>query len=475
MTPVEPQVMSAPSLLLIPVALGVFGALFAWFLRLERSDRSLTVVLVVFGVLVLDSVLFWNQDDAPAGIFHPTIAGVNFRLEDVIVPIALGARLIVRGVPQRIGFAALVWISFLVWLASAFVQGMLSGNSFTLITFEGKALIYLGAMVLTAGVPAEKYVEAVRRVAPYLSVLAALTIAAGASNVAITGTVVPGITLQEFGKLGADTATILAGIAIVLVAVAACSRRRRFAMLMAAAPLMATTLIAEQRAALLGLAVSLLVVGVLLPFGSRHVRATPTELWLMLLLVAACFVLPPGTKAALGSAKPTLPFAAQLQTAFASRGKQLSAEDRVNQYHKATKLIAERPVFGWGLGKTYTYYEPGFYQFYETNLTHNIVLDLLLRTGVIGVCLFLLAIVITLISGANVWLRHPEAEVAALALGATANVAGMLSKGLVESIFEKYRLALFLGLMIGIIASSARSLRATTQEPDRAQLQPARA
>ena len=91
--------------------------------------------------------------------------------------------------------------------------------------------------------------------------------------------------------------------------------------------------------------------------------------------------------------------------------------------------------------------------------SHNIVLDIGTRSGLIGVALLLVAVIASLADGLRVWRRHRNPQIAALALGMVVVVAGVLGKGMVESTFEKYRLNVALGLALGIIAAAATSLR----------------
>ena len=49
--------------------------------------------------------------------------------------------------------------------------------------------------------------------------------------------------------------------------------------------------------------------------------------------------------------------------------------------HGAVNLIEQRPVLGWGLGKEFQYFDPGFNAFFQIHVTHNIGIDLLLGTG----------------------------------------------------------------------------------------------
>ena len=49
------------------------------------------------------------------------------------------------------------------------------------------------------------------------------------------------------------------------------------------------------------------------------------------------------------------------------------------------------PFCGWGLGQTISFFDVGPRQFVTSYLTHNILTDLLLRTGLVGLLLFLAA------------------------------------------------------------------------------------
>jgi hypothetical protein len=74
------------------------------------------------------------------------------------------------------------------------------------------------------------------------------------------------------------------------------------------------------------------------------------------------------------------------------------------------------------------------------------------------VLLFLTGLAGIFSGGWSAWRRHPDLVVAALGLAAVAAVAGILGKGMVESIFEKYRLATLLGLFLGAARSAATSV-----------------
>jgi O-antigen ligase len=123
----------------------------------------------------------------------------------------------------------------------------------------------------------------------------------------------------------------------------------------------------------------------------------------------------------------------------------------------AYDLAKKEPILGYGLGETYTYFEPGPNLYVQTDLTENIGLDLWLRTGLIGLGLFVVALVVSLVNGLSAWRLHPDRMVAVLALGLVAAVVGLIAKGQVESIFENYRLATLLGLTLGMLRSAVTS------------------
>jgi O-antigen ligase len=132
----------------------------------------------------------------------------------------------------------------------------------------------------------------------------------------------------------------------------------------------------------------------------------------------------------------------------------LTTKDRLNQWAAAGPLIAQRPVYGHGLGYEYVFWDEGYFFFKKTDLTHNIFGDLLLRSGAVGLALFLLAFAMTSMAVARTWWSQQSDRTAAFALGVGAAVAGLVGKAMAESLFEKYRLAAALGLGIGVMLSA---------------------
>lgn len=454
-------------------------SLFWWFVRLERAGQSATTVLLVLWILVLDAALYADPNEIPVGLFHPGVgadpdptdeiieSAVSFRLVDLIIPVALGARLYAKGIPARMRMSTVWLFVFFAWLVAAAFIGVINANSPDLIAFELKALVYLGVFGLVASVPIRTLVEG-RGFAWLLNgsaLIATVLIVADGMNVH-TGFDLPLLPLPQLGTLGADAAGIFVALGMIALALALIRERDRLRLFAAAGLLLLTPVVASQRAAIITLLVGLTVLGLGALATRRRLRGTPTEFAVVGMLALTLAILPPVASLALGSHDARLPFEAEVTETFTSRAKEQSAQSRVNQWRKATELIEERPVTGWGLGKTYTHYDAGHFKFFETNYTHNIGGDLLMRTGAIGLTLFLIVILLAVRDGLGAWRRNGDAVAAALGLASVAIISGLLARGMVESLFEKYRLATMLGIVLGIVGSVAVSpARARSAEP----------
>jgi hypothetical protein len=82
-----------------------------------------------------------------------------------------------------------------------------------------------------------------------------------------------------------------------------------------------------------------------------------------------------------------------------------------------------------------------------------------MRTGAVGLILFAIPVAIGLVLALRGWRGLADPRLAAVALGAGAAIGGLLAKGLVESIFEKYRLSIFLAVLFGVVVAMDRQLR----------------
>lgn len=439
-------------------ALLVVIGLFAVFSRLQKRGQSAAIVGIVFAIVLLEAVIYQDQNKVPTGLFHPEYREQSFRLVDILIPVAILASLLRR--PSSPGSpVVLVWLAFLIWLATAGLVGAYEGNPLSIVAFQGKAIIYLSAFVIAASVPIEEYLDR-GRLERYLGAaagLAVLMVLTDLAGVAVSANI-PLLPLERFGILGSDAATMFSGLGVIALAVGLLDDGRRVhrpRLFATAVVLLATPAFADQRAAFiaLGLAVAIVLAGVLL--SRRRITVRPTEAVLAAGAVVALLLIST-VPAVLGSTPVKLPLQDQLSTTFGSYEEVLTTQDRVNQWTQARPLILERPIYGHGLGFQYVFWNQGFYEFTTTDLTHNIFADLLLRSGAVGLGLFLLSFVMTSSALARTWWSDRADRAAAFALGIGAAVAGLVGKGMAESIFEKYRLAIVLGLGIGVMICAGR-------------------
>ena len=104
-----------------------------------------------------------------------------------------------------------------------------------------------------------------------------------------------------------------------------------------------------------------------------------------------------------------------------------SAQDRLDLASAAEKLIPQHLIIGWGLGIEFQYYETGTRTVDTIAYAHNIVLDIWLRFGLIGLVLFALALGDSIKGGLRVWRRHTDRVTASLALATVGVVVGLFA------------------------------------------------
>jgi hypothetical protein len=441
------------------------GMLLYLFLRWERSGREHWVVFLLLGMLVIESSLYDDETTIPQGIFHPGTGSLEFRLPEVIITVALLARLLIKGKPQRIGLPALLWLAVAGWWALEAVEGVLRHNSMVKLPYEAKAIIYvMAAYALAAGVPIRRYLEGrgFERLLRWsaLSAVVLLILEESKKTFALN---IPLLRLTNFGSLGSDAATIFVSVGVIGFLLELGKEHRNRLNLLCAVPLALSTFFAYQRAVLLTLGAVVTVV-VLVAMGStarQRLRIRSGEVAVAALaivgVVIGVAVIPAITsqKSVTGPLAHT--FNNTIEATLNSEGKQQSAQDRLNKWDVAIGDAKQHWILGQGLGFEYSYFQTGPNIFIVTDLTENIGLDLWLRTGLIGLGLFLLALITSLVNGFGTWRLHPDPEVAVLALALFAVVIGMIAKGQVESIFENYRLATVLGLSLGMLRSAVTS------------------
>jgi O-antigen ligase len=448
------------------VALGLVAGVVALFVRWERQGKQQRLPLGLLGVLVVEATLYANQNSLPRGIFHPGSGSTQLRLPEIYITLALIARLIARGKPKRIGLDAGLWLAFAAWIAVSAAVGWQNGNSTSQILYEAKVIVYVvGGYALAAGVPVRRYIDS-----GGLYKLGALCVACASVLDLMTigkitvNTNIPLLPLQSFGGIGNETAAIYIAVGAMCFLVRLASGSVRVRHVLALVPLIAAVVLASERAVLFNM---LTVIGVVLLgifFGIRRdvirrFQVGSGQVILSLLAVVAVATVVVVLPAALNDRSVQIPLSSRFQALFHSQGKQESAQDRLNLANAAESMIPQHPLIGWGLGVEFLYYETGVRKQQEVAYAHNILLDLWLRTGIIGVVLFFAPFGLSIAEGIRVWRRHSDPETAALALALLGILAGLLLTGFLEPLLDEYRLATLFGLSLGMLRATVTQTR----------------
>ena len=439
------------------VKIALVAAVLLGFRVLERRGRREGVLVVVLGALLLDVGLYPTYGQT-AGLLHPSGLGHSIDLTTVLGVLGLLVRSR-RTSPGRLQLTAALWTVFLLWTASSAVHGLLSGHASKFVLYEAEVLLHVGVIaVLVAGVPVARLTapSGLPALAWVFAPLSLLIAVAGVAKASLTFSL-PLLHTVELGKMGGDAATVFSSLGAVCLVIAMTRPVGARASLLPAVVLLVSPLVAGQRAAVLGLGAALVVILVafLTQGRARVLRVTSGEVLLASLLacslVALVVVATSTTSSGSGDA-----LSAQIHKTFSSTAKQQSAQSRRNQWSKAFVLVKNAPVTGNGLGTTYVYYEISQLRLVTSEVTHDIPLDVALRSGIIGVLLLLVATAGSVVDGARTFRSRASPQVRAVALGALGVFVGLVAKGTVESIFEKHRLAVLLGVSIGLLCAAVK-------------------
>jgi len=443
------------------VAAAACAGLFALFVHWERGGQEHFVVFLLLSLLVVETTLYENQSLTPRGIFHPGSGALQFRLPEVIITLGLLARLTVRGLPRFAGLPALAWAAFAAWMTVATVEGIIRHNDLVQLPYEAKAIIYVvGGYALAAGVPAHRYLagRGLERLVRWSAVGAIVLIVLTEAH-KVYAVNLPLLPLPNFGELGGDTAPMFVAIGMVGFLLEMVKDRRNVLTLLCAVPLLLSPFFAFQRASLVmvGATVTVVVIAALGAPARLRWRLTLTPVLLTALAIVGVVLVVSVIPALTARGTTSIPLRSNIVSTLESPQKVESAQDRLNAWQVAWEDIKQHPLIGEGLGFEYSYYEAGSKQFGMTDVSHNIGLDLWLRAGLIGLVIFLLALGASIVNGITTWRFHADPVVATLALALLAVVVGLVAKGMVESIFEKYREATLLGLTLGMLRAAVTS------------------
>ena len=448
----------APVLLL---ALLLTGGYLAWsrFVAWERSGHRELVVASVFAVLMADLLLYASQNDVPAGLFRVGLLGQSFRLPELVLVLALAARLAVHGGPKRVTPVGLALGAFCLWYAICGFTGLAAGHDARDVLYEAKAILYVGGGAgLLAGVELGRLVSR-RAIGTWFVVLGGLTVVMfpmtwDENYLRLT---LPGLRVRNLGEIGADGSSALVILAVVALLVEGCRRRRRALIGLATLPMFLSVFSGTQRAAMLGLAAALaaLVVLALGPTWRRRLRTSPTTVFLALVVLAAVATVVATVQVREGE---RLPVADVYEDSFEATGKQQSADARQLLWREADQLFDERPLLGHGLGVPVEVRIPLTNRVIDSGF-HNVPYDIVTRTGLFGLALFSLAVLLCVREGLLAWRRHADGRVAALAAAAVVGTASLLTKAMFEDVLDKHRLSLLLGLLLGVMVAAGQAVR----------------
>jgi len=442
----------------------VLLGLFTWFYMLEVEGDRHTIFLVLAVVFLVESIIAGGGANVPVGLLRPQFGGQDFRPPDVVIVAAMGAHLL-AGRIGRIGPLSFAWFPFVLIYAGGAAIGVLMNQPIELILFEGKALFYLaGGALIASGVDTERLMESIGRAGLVLAPVVPIAMAIRTAGLEFSVNT-PVQRLTSLGALSNDTITILTALGAVVI-VAECMRHEpSYVRLGAGAVLLLAPLSGEQRASYLSLGAVIIALIVFVSgrtWGTRS-RIQPAQLGLVAAgLVAVMLV---GFLTTDSSGVVSL-----VDDAFGGVGNEQSAEARTVLYADTIVEIRKHPIIGSGVGaRVSSTVEAGDL----TTSPHNLVLEVLLRVGVIGLAAFSIAVFVTWVISVRVWRWAPRAPTAAIGVGVVMVFAAVLAKAMVEPALSKFRLTLFLGMALGCLAVAERTvvsavdrLRVGTAGPD---------
>ena len=446
--------------MLIVLGLGaalLTSALIAWFYVLESNERRHTIFNVVALTFLFEALVTPEVAEVPVGLLRPELLGQDFRPPDLLLIAAIAARLL-AGRWGRIGPVGLAWFPFFALYLTGVVIGLLVGLPFDQVLFQGKALLYIvGGMMVASGADVDRLVQSIGRVGLLLAPLLPIGLILSWSDLTIAIDT-PIQSFPQLGMLSHDTITILVVLGGAVIVTEALRTRPRWYAAAAGAALLLMPITRDQRGSYLTVAavvVTLVLLG-LGPSWRRRSSVTGAQVAVVSLLLVAIGAVGLATGASSGV----------IEEAFGGQGKGESAEERVTLYEESLDLAQQRPIFGSGVGIEVDIKTVNTGEDLRTT-AHNLVLDIWLRIGLIGVVLLGIALVVTSWTALSVWRGSATNPTAAVAIVGLLGIVGWLAKALVEPALDKFRLSLLAGLAIGFVASAWRAGSDQSDSSDR--------
>jgi hypothetical protein len=422
--------------------------LLVWFQRLEALDKRHTIFLVLLGALVFDAVLAGRSAGVPVGVLRPRLMGQDFRLPDLVIVAGLGVRML-SPTRARYGAVGLAWATFIAIFVLGMMIGFLNDLPTGQVLFQGKFAFYaIGGIVLASGVDVRRAAESAGSLAVLLAPFVLVGVIVNVSSVQIQLRT-PVQDLPAVGVLSNDTITMLVVFGAVAGLAESVRQRPRGIALASSLVLMLSPVAGDQRASYLvlgfvGIAALLLLVG---STWRRRSRISGVQVGLGVAAVVAIV--------SIGFLVTDAPgvFVAPVESTFSGVGNVQSADARLSLADEAIAQIREHPIIGVGVGAQVTNEAPAARE-ETTAAAHNLVLDLWMRLGIVGLIAFAGAVIVTASTGFSTWRKAASNGVAAIALGSVFVVLGIVTKAMVEPALDKYRLSLSLSLAVGCVIAA---------------------
>ena len=434
---------------------GVTGlAVLAAFVWLELTGRRNVIVWLVVGEAVLEALLYPDQASIPSPLFYLPLAGRHLRPSEVLIGVGLVARALAPTARRQWTTAGAAWAAFFAWYSAAFVVGVLNGNPTITALFDIKEalLFFAGTYLLASGLTLTQLVgrRTLGRWVFWLALAVATFVPLSRGNHSLHLPLLP-LPVLAFGSDVSDCTVALGGL---LLGVEICRPRPRPWAVGTSMLLVLSSLLGTQRAAMM---VSGGVLGVFAlaslsrnwrnrtALGSRSLRRLGVA-------VAGLAIVAMAALSEIGAPNPAV---ARIHAALFSTAKAESANARLQIWREAIALIVHQPVFGNGLG-----IQVPLRQVWPLPVmyvpTHDVALDLLMRSGIVGLALFVMAVAMSLREGWRLWHYTTDPLVAGVALGASAGIAGLLALGIVESLFDQVRIVIVFGFLLGCLTVAHR-------------------
>ena len=433
------------------VAAVMVAVLTAWFWKLEVTNRRHTIFVTVAVTFLVEIVASGPWLEVPRGILRLSVAGFSARPTDVVLVAAIAAH-VLSGRTNRISPIGFAWAPFIVLYTAGVFVGLARDLPAVMVFFQGKAAFYIvGGALVASGADITRLARALPGVGLVLATLVPIGLFLRVTGLRISIDT-PLQRFPELGVLSPAAVTVLVGFGGVVILNEVVRSRPRALVLVAGVVLLLAPLVGRQRASylsLLGVATVLL----LLAAGStwrRRSNVTVTEMVLgFSMMLGAVFF------GFLVTNQPGV-IVRQVEDSFTGVGNQQSAETRLRLYDESFAAISEHPVLGAGVGSQVTTTTVAT-ESMLTTAAHNIVLDLWLRVGLVGLIFFVVAVSVTFAVALKVW-RHGTPGAAAVAAGGIVVLMAFLPKAAVEPALDNYRLSMMIAFALGCIAAAWRSV-----------------